>query len=60
MEKLSAKASKIYNLIEVRHCEQDNNGIYCTYSRKERLRGLGRSRARMTLCNGYGLWVIGY
>ena len=35
MEKLSAKASKIYNLIEVRHCEQDNNGIYCTYSRKE-------------------------
>ena len=35
MEKISAKASKIYNLLEVRHCEQDNKGIYCIYSRKE-------------------------
>ena len=35
MKNLSAKASKIYNLLEVRHCEQDNKGVYCIYSRKE-------------------------
>ena len=35
MKNLSAKASKIYNLLEVRHCEQDNKGFYCIYPRKE-------------------------
>ena len=34
MKNLSAKASKIYNLLEVRHCEQDNKGIYCIYPKK--------------------------
>ncbi|MBQ6907230.1 MAG: hypothetical protein IJQ28_02530, partial [Clostridia bacterium] len=35
MKNLSAKAKRIYNLLEVRPCEQDSKGTYCTYPIKE-------------------------
>ena len=35
MGKLSAQAEKIYNLLKIRTCEQDNSGTYCIYPRKE-------------------------
>ncbi len=35
MGKLSAQAEKVYNLLKIRTCEQDNSGTYCIYPRKE-------------------------
>ena len=35
MKNLSAKASKIYSLLEVRQCDRDIKGNYCIYSIKE-------------------------
>ena len=39
MGKLSAQAEKVYNLLKIRTCEQDNSGTYCIYPRKEIAKG---------------------